>query len=419
MDFVADIKRIWREGHTYVRLVMIFIAAMGSVTLVVALEMGNWRRRLAKLLSPFPLAQTLLYTTPVLYFFLSDYSPLYHRKLFRYGKRRWEKGVNLFRRLGLMPHRKGPRLPPEIWERILEFVVEIPLAFDPTCNDPKDFYQFIESRSYDTKTYHALYMKSEEERTNLRLVCRMWAELMQNTYRWAGHIRRKDLLMKKIRGVRRLDVCISYRPSNEPWHKKRSTPTTLIDLRRELASIQRMPLSTLCIHFPPDQVLQFNDPMYEGMDRINVQSILEKVQDIRSIRSLTFTNEHEKSSQLLSQIQRGYFTHLTTLFIQAAELSGPLRLDQLEVLYFDIRVYHPDKWWFPALQHCAIGPTVPGRNGRGAAFDASLIPAPTEQLLSLYFPNQRMLSCFNDVFWTQFPRLEFLGGDYMRWRFGT
>ncbi|PVG02951.1 hypothetical protein CPB86DRAFT_779829 [Serendipita vermifera] len=283
----------------------------------------------------------------------------------------WDKfAVQCLGRLGLLSSQNSPPLPPEIWKMIIDMVVDVPYVFD-TCCDSKDFHRFINTFSESSPESIRVYALSEVERKNLRLVCKAWAELAPRPGRWLFHAR--HLIDVK---VKRLNLSI-YEPQ-----------TTIPDLH------SGNHLSTMSIHIFP-----FEESLEES-----IQPILKQIHSIPSIRTFSFTNK-DVSLQLSLRELQAQFTSLTTLYIETVELYGPLQLDKLEVLYWNVERCDKDQWWFPSLRHCALGDRVIGVN----KFQSSHVPGPTHQIQSLYFPKQGPWITLDDAFWKDFPCLEYLG----------
>jgi hypothetical protein len=298
-----------------------------------------------------------------------------HKLLLTPGKaNNWDRfAVQCLHRLRLQTSRKPlPPLPPEIWEMILELVIDVPYVFD-TCCDSNDFHRFIETLSIRSFESSKLYMASETERKNLRLVCKMWDELLPQTPRWLSSIEQPRTIDEK---VKRFDLTIS------------GPPDTVPDLHTGFN------MSAICIH-----VFAFHNELQNL-----IQLALDKAHSVSSIRTFSYTYENISPPFLSLELQ-ARFSSLTTLYIETVELYGPLRLDKLEVLYWNIYRCDQDQWWFPSLRHCALGDRIIGSN----KFQPSLIPGPTHQLQSLYFPKQGSWMTMDDAFWQDFPCLEYLG----------
>ncbi|CAG8772269.1 2780_t:CDS:1, partial [Acaulospora colombiana] len=220
-------------------------------------------------------------------------------------------------------------------------VIDVPYVFD-TCCDSKDFHRFIDTFSGSSIESVKIYALSEKERKNLRLVCKAWAELAPQAGRWVSSVYHPTGARAK-----RFDVTT---------HKPHATVPELHEGSH---------LSTLCIHI---------SPLPESVD-YPLQTILQKTHSLHSIRAFSLTNKDTSPYLSLRELQT-HFASLTTLYIETVELYGPLRLDKLEVLYWNIENCDKEQWWFPSLRHCALGDRVIGIN----KFQSSLVPGPTHQL---------------------------------------
>jgi hypothetical protein len=130
-----------------------------------------------------------------IYFF--DTLPLQHywnptvRELYPRRQWRFEKiAMNLLRRIHIPASRRlrySEKIPIELWSIILDHVIDVPFVFDTAC-DAKWFHLFISTQEFQTHSWE--YLLSESERKNLRLVCVMWAALLdQRKMRWLASAR--------------------------------------------------------------------------------------------------------------------------------------------------------------------------------------------------------------------------------------
>ncbi|KAG8836619.1 hypothetical protein FRB91_008562 [Serendipita sp. 411] len=162
------------------------------------------------------------------------------------------------------------RLPIELWELILNFVIYCPYVFDTTC-EPHTFLQFVNSRKFRWFLDYR-YKKSERVRRNMRLVCRLWRDLVdRHPARWLCG----EGLIGTIptRGVERIDfrtptppsiqtLCplhILYQPRSIPWTRQspicactRVACSTLVCIRHSIHCTPHDPSrkSSAVIHLP-------------------------------------------------------------------------------------------------------------------------------------------------------------------------
>ncbi|PVG02914.1 hypothetical protein CPB86DRAFT_779791, partial [Serendipita vermifera] len=293
---------------------------------------------------------------------------------------------------GFWSRKRVSTLPPEIWEMILAHVIEMPVVFETTCQS-RDFYQHIRSLLGDRGNFHNYELYSERERKKLRLVCKLWAGLMdRQSMRWVFH----DVGWKSTgRGLKRLDMQIGSQSMSLEYGDE-FFPVFKPSLKRLdsiLPTAKNGPsLTTACLN-----ILNI-DPTED-----TIRAALERVQDVPSIRAFSYVSQHGSANFLLPKIQ-DQFASLTSLCIEAIEVRGSLYLARLEVLYLNVVERDSANWRLPSLLHCGIGPSIHTTD----SFTFAMIPGPRHQLLSLFFDTLRMPMVLDQKFWHEFPRLEIL-----------
>ncbi|KAG8814879.1 hypothetical protein FRC18_001749 [Serendipita sp. 400] len=286
------------------------------------------------------------------------------------------------------------RLPIELWELILNFVIYCPYVFDTTC-EPHTFLQFVNSRKFRWFLDYR-YKKSERVRRNMRLVCRLWRDLVdRHPARWLCG----EGLIGTIptRGVERIDFRTPTPPSVSilsPY----GAPSLQQSLARVLAvnagAGTRSKLSVLSIYCTnPDQ--------YHGLDKV----LFAHARELPAVRSFAFdTPSTVLHTTLLANLRRS-FTSLTCLFISAQRIQGSLRLEGIEILMVKAASADLDEWYFPSLRQLSLEIGPPGRT----AYRSSLVPGPVQNLRSLLFPTGDSSFKVTNEFWKEHPALEFLG----------
>ncbi|PVG00520.1 hypothetical protein CPB86DRAFT_871819 [Serendipita vermifera] len=303
-------------------------------------------------------------------------------------------------RIWVIPGKEGkklPYLPPEIWKIILEFAVEVPFVFDTHC-DARLFYNFIQAHQYSPGTHYSSYLKAEPRRRKLRMVCRMWAELMNrpNPYWALDHAPSPS--RRNFNHIRRLDLGIKYiRPGRmrAPLSQQRRLVDSILTNPQSLSSI-----TTVCICLAP--ISRFN----EGMN-----SFLPHMRHLPQLRAMTYIDPSEDSSHIiLLELRHPKFGNLTALYIQVKKLHGSLQLERLELLYLDVKSYEAGQWSFPSLRHLAINQGSESfLHPYSLNYVASPLAGSYTELQSLFFLDPYLRTVLDDSFWEAYPRLENLG----------
>ncbi|PVG00521.1 hypothetical protein CPB86DRAFT_813088 [Serendipita vermifera] len=298
--------------------------------------------------------------------------------------------------------KRVPYLPTEIWEQILDYVIYVPFLFDARC-DVENFHRFIEVHRHNPYSSH--YGASEFQRKKLRLVCKMWSELMNRPYpRWiVDHIPHD--FERRIDKIKRLDLGISNRfqfnlMKNPLGDEHRKCLRSILSHPKRLSSV-----TTVC----------FSLSWSEG-NTWEAASFLPRLHNLPRLRSLTYIDHgSQPSNQLLQELKHSYFASLTSLYIKMWTLYGPLRLERLEVLYLDVPSHSTGQWSFPSLRHLALKGgcsgfihSLPSRaNPLGE--DSSPLSGPHSHLQSLFLLEERINVTLDDLFWETYPHLRNLG----------
>ena len=114
---------------------------------------------------------------------------------------------------GIISDKKPPSLPVEVWDMIIDYVLDVPFVLDLDC-DPIHFDTFL---SYlDT---HKAYKRIEAygARKTLMLVCRSWAIGVRRMPLLQAARFQTDDPIAIPKGIHRLDLSHPRPKSNEPW----------------------------------------------------------------------------------------------------------------------------------------------------------------------------------------------------------
>ncbi|PVG00522.1 hypothetical protein CPB86DRAFT_782599 [Serendipita vermifera] len=295
--------------------------------------------------------------------------------------------------------KQAPCLPPEIWEQILDYVIHVPVLFDTRC-EVETFHRFIEAHRHEP--YWPLYKASEHQRKKLRLVCKMWTELMDRQYpRWIIYGTPLDY-KRGTSQIKRLDIGNSSR-------KKANTMIQgeyqqglhlILSEPKKLSSV-----TTVCLNLS-----------WPSVDSEEAASFLPRLRDLPRLRSLTYIDcLNEQPNQLLQELKHPYFASLTSLYISMEALHGPLRLESLEVLYLDVESYEVGQWSFPSLRHLAINCGCEGfirslpSSLKPLGEDSSPLAGPHSHLQSLFLLEEGVDVTLDDLFWQTYPHLRNMG----------
>ncbi|PVG02952.1 hypothetical protein CPB86DRAFT_869892 [Serendipita vermifera] len=394
----AQIREEWKRGDWVLRTALILIGGI-LLSLLVSIfkalyilylfELPTWKV-FTSLCAVAALENTQI--LPFKYLWDPNHRILYPNGQIGSWERLATKALSHIARF-LSP-RRTPRLPPEIWGMILSGVIDEPFIFDTTC-DSKDFYQFINSfNNTFSQVFRKHEYKSESQRRKLRLVCKMWAELMDlHSMRWVSPLRAGRATGK---GTKRLDIIATNHrnvPLHRHWNPEKEVVNSILTNNQTQGSLSR-----LSLEFQKDELVEQID-----------HHILLPNYRTSSLRAFSYIQEKGRLSTLLTELQER-FSSLTTLHLDIDEIHGPLRLDRLECLYLNTKRYDANQWWFSSLRHCALGNLVTSTYG----YDPSLVCCPKDQLLSLYLVRNNLHFELDDKFWHHFPRLEFLGATSSR-----
>jgi hypothetical protein len=291
--------------------------------------------------------------------------------------------MQALRKLGLLRSAKLANLPIEIWEDILDHAIHVPFVFDSGCQ-ARDFHRFIASRETDNWKDIEQYWAAEVERVKLRLVCRVWKEILDRlSLRW---IHRKSQAKAIRSGTKRIDITTLEHVESLP------------DEIKSYASLL------------PSCQFETNLSVVYIKDLSNDASVLfENAKKIPHVRSINYSCDNgirilDIPPSFVSSLQES-FAQLTCLTIWGGTVEGPLVLPNLEVLSINVIKFPVEQWWFPSLKHYHIGM----RYRIVQNFSTSWVPGPTTRLLSLYLFGFDKAIKADEQFWEDFPSLQFLG----------
>jgi hypothetical protein len=297
---------------------------------------------------------------------------------------------------------KTPYLPPELWEIILKSVIEVPFVFDTQC-DAMTFHAFMQAQNCLSVPYRKSYLDAERRRRQLRLVCKMWAELMDRPHpRWifdcssapphlsADPIKRLDLQMPNL--------------MSETW-----APHFLMNQQKQLldpmlTDIQtRRAITSFCVTME-------SNSLYDE----EAEAFLSNMRHLPQLQALTYIDFSEfPSDKILTELRYPEFASLTSLYMKIKEVQGSLRLQMLEVLYLDVDWYNSSQWSFPSLRHLAVKKRSrnflhPQHRDNLGAYICPLAGSLT-QLRSLFLLEVGVDIAIDALFWEDYPHLENLG----------
>jgi hypothetical protein len=298
-----------------------------------------------------------------------------------------------------------PCLPPEVWEIVLGFVVEVPFVFD-TQSDAKTFYAFIQAHNCSATSYRTSYRNAEKRRKSLRLVCRMWAGLVDRPCPCWAIDRPLPVSRREIDYIKRLDLRA---------HDRRIRPrlaNLFLEQQRDLLNPilidpqKRFSITTVCVSINSTP----------GRNKV-ISSFLPYMHSLPRLRAVTFIDfNKDHSNMMLLGLHHPKFTSLTSLYIRAWRLYGSLRLERLETLYLDVSLYDADQWSFPSLRHFAMEQgnrgflRAEGLSAHASGEDISPIAGPHTQLRSLFLLERGAdVITIGESFWEAYPYLENLG----------
>jgi hypothetical protein len=303
----------------------------------------------------------------------------------------------------LLPLRRKilPYLPPEIWEKILDFTLHVPFVLD-TSYDAANFHHFISSQPFRPEAYIPLYRQSETRRKVLRLVCKTWKELLdRRPRRWLYDA---DALGERINGVERVDLQLTAHFVDTHWPKK--SPQGIFS---PLETPEMFSVTKISIH---DMTYQSDD------SRTVMLHLFSQISRLHNLQALSYVNHFRKLNFTLSELQT-HFSSLTCLYIEAMELRGSLQLERLEVLYLDVFTYDVGTWSLPNLRHLAVK-----RRGKSLLFPhgpvnkrdnnekSPISPSSLHGLRSLLLCDTSVTPMIDGHFWAAYPQLECIGGFF-------
>ncbi|PVG00524.1 hypothetical protein CPB86DRAFT_813090 [Serendipita vermifera] len=221
--------------------------------------------------------------------------------------------------LPLSTRNRTPYLPPEIWEKILDFAVHVPFVFDTSCN-AANFHQFVSSQFYLPNASTSAYRLVESRRKTLRLVCQMWKELLdRRSHRWEYD--EPFISDEKINGVQRADFSLAMRFVDAHWIGEVSE-----SVNRMLANPELSSLTTISI----------NDTVYlDDIGRTAISDLFSRMSRLPKLQAFSYGNRYGHANFTLPQLQT-YFASITCLHIETVKISGSLHLERLEVLYLRV-----------------------------------------------------------------------------------
>ncbi|PVG00531.1 hypothetical protein CPB86DRAFT_192425 [Serendipita vermifera] len=383
-----------------------------SISFISGLAIGGLLApSLEALLPRWPFEQMLLWSRisqfgSLLFIICEPYE--FPRTFWTLGLKRFDENVNWqptairFKRFlcacspsQVLTRRKVPYLPPEIWEIILAFVIHVPFVLDTSC-DMGTSLHFFPSQSYLSEVSLTSYRVSEIRKRRLRLVCRMWKDILEGRpQRWVHEgLNLKDNTDGMER-IERIDFLLTDHWVDAQWFPQaRGEVYALLETPEDLVS-----LTNICINDTTGR----SDEHTTG-----ISNLFYRISRIPNLRALNYTHRHG-SIKFLSQLQT-YFSSITSLHIETEVVHGSLHLENLQTLYLDVARYEVGEWSLPSLRHCAIG--------RGVKYftfcpDADekcpIVLSSLYKLQSLLFYNPPGLR-ITKYFWIAYPSLECFGG---------
>jgi hypothetical protein len=295
-----------------------------------------------------------------------------------------------FKRRGNMPY-----LPPEVWEKILEFVIDVPFVFDTSC-DAASFHHLVSSQSYFSISSYNLF---KGRKNTLRLVCKMWKELVDRRspyWIWGG----EDIPWERIKMTRRIDILLTQLPVDS-----QSTEKIQYDVYPVLETPEVLnSLTNICM-----EDLSGNDG---DENRTLTMHLFSRMSQLPNLRVLSYIHYYERVNFTFPELQT-YFTSIRFLSIYSQEIHGSLHLANLEALYLNVKTYNVGGWWLPSLRYLAIG--MYGRNtlSRNGANEVAPISSSSRhglESLLLYDISTKLE--IDEHFWATHPRLKCLGGCF-------
>ncbi|PVG00523.1 hypothetical protein CPB86DRAFT_782600 [Serendipita vermifera] len=295
-----------------------------------------------------------------------------------------------------------PSLPPEIWQKILDFAIHVPFALDTSC-EAANFHHFVNSQSYLPGPSLESYQHSKSQQKVLRLVCKMWKELLDRQPQYWLYEGR-DSLEKRMKGVERIDLPleihieddIEFALGRPNIYSMSETPNTLLSL------------TNLCI----------NDRTYNSEDcRTAILHLFSQLSQIPNLRALNYINRFRQLNFTLPELQ-AHFASITCLHLEAMELLGPLHLEKLEVLYLDVFAYGVTEWSVPNLRHLAVkrrGKSLFPSHNLDDNSSRKRVPIPASSLRnlqSLLLYDVQTILTLDKHFWRVYPQLECIGGFF-------
>jgi hypothetical protein len=300
--------------------------------------------------------------------------------------------------------KKVPYLPPEIWEQILDLVLDVPFVFDAGCN-VETFHRFINTHRHNPSV--PFYGSARLQRKKLRLVCKSWAERMDRPYpRWIVDRVPSDY-EQWINRIKRLDLGVSNR-----FQLNAATSHHSEGHRQRLHSILSQPtkltsVTTVCFS------LSWSDRHID-----EEASLIRNLHVLPSLRSLTYIDHASRPLHqlaLVKELRHSHFESLTSLYLQMWRLHDPIRLERLEVLYLDVYEYSAGQWSFPSLRHFAMKRwnvdflrSIPSRENL-LGENSSPLAGPHSHIRSLFLLEEGVNIVLDDSFWKLYSKLEDLG----------
>lgn len=278
----------------------------------------------------------------------------------------------------ILSYRRPPPLPTEIWAIILEMTIDIPYVFDTTCTPETHPLFHKQWLSIGRDGYH----KSDDRRRSLRLVCKMWGQLLPaHSTRWITE--RK----KPGNDIRRIDLS----PNGADGYP--------ISWQMDIMRADNGALTKLV------SISIRNDNTFHPSNDEPVELLFKWAPSIPTVRALSLSIP-ATPAQFLRRLGSA-FPLLTALSFEIRNLVGDsINLPCLEVLHLDVREDESATWFLPSLLHCSFG---------HLDMDAGLrryrpfLQRHAKSLESLSFYYMRGILVLDDAFWRDYPKIQFLG----------
>ncbi|KAG8820567.1 hypothetical protein FRC17_010116, partial [Serendipita sp. 399] len=230
-------------------------------------------------------------------------------------------------------------LPTELWEAIINHVLEIPFLLDRNCT-PGDFYFFaIAHRAWDAaSTVRESYLECWK---TLRAVCRKWMAIADRQRKVWVRLESTASVWEIPPETKRLDIFI---PVTWSCNTPPFPPPEIGEVG--FRNVQVVSVSEVCqrnVHLLfPSKLLELS----RFMDVV--------ARSGGPIHSFIYEGEMNLGSSHFQSIGNA-FPHLVSLTLHAMAIGGTLSIPTLEVLWIFAHTFDISQWKLPSLRHLALG----------------------------------------------------------------